>query len=239
MGELPGDGDTEEVLRNWDGSGESGLSTGRSCGASDDDEHVQLLGKKESGASGGDGEFSSGSTNWLSREDSVQGKGEGLSEDSSGAGRGEVGGRDWIDRSESTAGSVAYGERMKLRQDVLQRTLLNAAACLLHLGLPAQAEESCTQILQAQSCQKSVGSVSGKGTVARAKALLRRGKARTCMGMLAEAEEDLRNAMLLQPGSEAIQRELRAVQRRQEHALRKAMPGLLLGGGKRSREPAI
>ena len=229
------------MLRNLCGSGESGLGTSRSCGVSDDDEHVHLLGKKESGASGGDGEMSSGSTNWLSREDSVQGNGGGLSEDSIGAGGGEAGEQDWVDRSESTAGSVAYGKRMELRQDVLQRTLLNAAACLLHLGLPAQAEESCTQILHAQSCQKSVGSARGKGTVARAKALFRRGKARTCMGMLTEAEEDLRNAMLLQPGSEAIQRELRAVQRRQEHALRKAMPGLglLPGGEKRSREPAI
>jgi tetratricopeptide (TPR) repeat protein len=68
-----------------------------------------------------------------------------------------------------------------VQADLMRRTLLNAAGCLLQLHLPAQAEEACTQVLDAHPRS--------------AKALYRRSMARVAMGKWLEAEEDVRLAL--------------------------------------------
>jgi hypothetical protein len=93
---------------------------------------------------------------------------------------------------------------------------LNAAACLLRLELPAQAEHACTQVLNLERSS--------------AKALFRRVQARLTMGLLDLAYEDLTHARLLQPHSRAILEELAKVERAQCRRTARSLPGLARNG---------
>jgi len=165
--------------------------------------------QQEGGGKGGGGADSS--SDWLSRE-SQYGELGMCSEGAVSAEGGVGGGKDWVDRSSSTAGSDRYRTRVSMKQHLLRRTLLNAASALLHLHMPAQAEEACTQVLATDARS--------------AKALFRRGCARASLHLWAAAEIDLKEALLVQPNSQAIRGQLRKVEVHLQHQAAAALPGL-------------
>jgi len=177
----------------------------------------ELLGEQGVGVGRGQGSSTADSSEWLSQDVVERWGGGGGQESGASLEDGVGGGLDWQDRSSSTAGSVALKTRRTQHDDAKRLVCLNAAACLLRLELPAQAEHACTQVLNLDRSS--------------AKALFRRGQARFAMGLLDFACEDLTHARLLQPHSRAILEELAKVERAQCRHTARSLPGLARNAG--------
>jgi tetratricopeptide (TPR) repeat protein len=106
--------------------------------------------------------------------------------------------------------------RSPVQAELQRRTWLNAAGCLLHLQLPAQAEEACTHVIEAHPRA--------------AKALYRRSVARAALGRWHDAEDDARRALCEEPQSPAILAHLRKVPVSSRRTRLCCHPGALIVG---------